>query len=110
MYLNQCSYCSFLAGTKESNFYANFIYNRNNQGEIFKIVTDFIGKKNVFALPCAESDFELAQRFNNFYLSKVHLIRSDNVYNRANDYDVYFNNDILIYSHFIPNVSVNNIH
>ena len=61
----------------KAKYYRDKISSCSDQKELFKIVESLLHQKGKAKLPSHHSKEELAEKFNNFFISKVTKIRDD---------------------------------
>ena len=78
LYVSQRELCSKMSVDKRSNYFSDLIKSKSgDQRALFSIISKLFDKtKSSGALPQHENAKELANRFNDFYIDKVRLLRS----------------------------------
>ena len=76
----------FLFQSKQDYYSTNIIECRNDTKKLFKLTNKLMGKNQDVVWPTSDSDTELSNRFSDFFLGKIHIIR-DNLQktNKTND-------------------------
>ena len=75
-YIQQKLHCSRLAKQKMSIALSTLVNDRNNKDDLFNILNGILDNTSGKCLPECDDHFLLANRFNNYYLSKIENIRS----------------------------------
>ena len=76
-YIDQRSKCVQLSKLKRCEYYKDLIgKHEGDQKALFKIVSEMLDTKNVAVYPQCNKTLDLANEFNNFYISKVTKLRS----------------------------------
>ena len=77
--------------TCKAKYYRDRILNCKDQKELFKIVESLLHQKGKAKLPSHHSKEDLAEKFNNFFVSKITKIRNDLVSFSISDNQITFN-------------------
>ena len=76
-YLEKCRHVNQMIHESKSNFYSSVISeNKGNQRILFQTVDKLLHRKNDIVLPTSSSDEHLAERFSDYFISKITTIHT----------------------------------